>query len=169
MLKIEMKVRPLLQNRVQNLFLCLFAWGLFALAACSLNRTGDATPKKRLQDYISLSFSVRNESDRKELQSFLTGAAQSRLAAWSDDQFRKAFIDSKRQFVKLVFREVKDVSPKEVHIVYELTYLDKSRGGDAKVTNKKLSQLVQEKDQWFIKEVRNIKELVEYQNEMSLP
>jgi hypothetical protein len=142
---------------------------LFASTACTMGKPVENDPKQRLKDYISASFNVSDVEGRKTLESFLTGEAKSRLAAWSNEQFIKAFVDSKRQFVKLVFREDKSISPQETHIVYELTYLDAGRGADAKVTNKKLSHLVLDKDKWLIREVRNIKELVEYQNEMSLP
>ena len=147
---------------------------LMAFVSCTSGKISDNDPKKRLQDYISESFNIKNTEGRKLLESFLTGEARSRLAAWSDEQFRKAFVDSKRQFVKLVFREVKNVSPHEVHVVYELTYMDQSHGdpakpSDTKVTAKKLCELIQENEKWFIKEVRTIKELVEYKNEMSLP
>ncbi|MGK5087243.1 hypothetical protein WDW86_06765, partial [Bdellovibrionota bacterium FG-2] len=89
--------------------------------------------------------------------------------AWSEEQFRQAFMDSKRKFLKLVFRETNKGSDKEVNITYELTYLDQSKGHDAKVTAKKLCSLVLDQGKWLISNVRNIKELVEYQNELSLP
>ena len=65
-------------------------------------------------------------------------------------------------------------------ITYELTYLDKSqeRSGDnlkslsgniEKITDRKLCRLVYEESQWLILEIRNIKELVEYQNEITFP
>ncbi|MCM2322305.1 MAG: hypothetical protein NDJ90_03480 [Oligoflexia bacterium] len=139
------------------------------LGACARQSTGPDDPKKRLNEYISQSFSVKSAEDRAELTNYLTGQAKVRLTAWSDEQFRQAFIDSKRQFVKLVFTEVKQVSPTESNITYELTYIDQSRGNDAKVTNKKLCQMVKENGRWLVREVTNIKELVEYKNEMSLP
>jgi hypothetical protein len=142
---------------------------LLLVAGCTQNRSGDQDPKQRLKDYISASFSMNSEDGRKVLLSFLTGEAKSRLAAWSDEQFRKAFIEAKRNYMALKFREVKPLSSDEVHIVYELTYMDQGRGTDAKVTNKKLCQMVRDKGTWYIKDVRSIKELVEYQNELSLP
>ncbi len=143
---------------------------LLALAAsCSGRRSGGNDPKGRLQDYISMSFSVGDVSDRDALGRFLVGPAKIRLAAWSDDQFRAAFLNNKRQFVKLVFSEVRNLSPEQVNVTYELTFLDQTKGYDAKVTQKKMAQLVLQKDQWLISEVRNLKELIEYKNEMSLP
>ncbi len=136
---------------------------------CSLRRAGSGDPKSRLQDYISQSFSVSGLEDRDVLLRFLTGSAKTRLAAWSEAQFRSAFLDNKRQFVRLVFSEVKNLSPAEVNITYELTYLDQSKGHDAKVTHKKVASLSRTRDQWFISEVRNMKELIEYNNEMALP
>ena len=138
-------------------------------SACSSNKSGANDPKARLQDYISQSFVVKGPQDREALSRFLTGPAKTRLAAWSDDQFRGAFMENKRQFIKLVFSDVKSLSPKEVNITYELTYLDQSKGHDAKVTHKKVAQLTQDRDQWLIAEVRNMKELIEYNNEMALP
>jgi hypothetical protein len=138
-------------------------------SGCTSQRKGGNDPKSRLQDYISQSFAITGPQDRDALSRFLTGPAKTRLAAWSDDQFRSAFLENKRQFVKLVFSEVRNLSPKEVNITYELTYLDQSKGHDAKVTHKKLAQMTQARDQWFIAEVRNMKELIEYKNEMALP
>ncbi len=141
---------------------------VFSLGACSKKSGGD-DPKERLRDYISKSFSIRSPADRDELVSYLVGDAKIRLAAWSEEQFLQAFVDSKREFVKLAFKEVEKRSPQEVAITYELTYLDQSRGTDAKVTHKKLAQMVQREGRWYIAEVRNIKELVEFRNEMSIP
>jgi len=138
-------------------------------AACSRKAADANDPKRRLNDYISRSFDVRKAEDKEHLLGYLTGPAKTRLAAWSPEQFREAFIESKRKFVKLVFTEVKPVSASETNITYELTYIDQGKSSDAKVTHKKLGQLVQENGAWLIKDVRNIKELVEYQNEMSLP
>jgi hypothetical protein len=142
---------------------------LASFAGCKTNRENPGDPKAQLRDYISASFNAREPQDREKLMSYLTGAAKTRLAAWSDEQFRQAFVDSKRQFMKLTFREVKPVSPKETSITYELTYLDQGKGNDAKVTNKKLCQLINDNGRWLINEVKTLKELVEYRNEMSLP
>jgi len=128
--------------------------------------------KHQLTEYISHSFSVKGPDDRQQLLSYLTGEAKTRLAAWSDEQFRQAFIENKRQFLNLLIREQKTVSPSEFEITYEISYLDRSKGdakGETKITNKKLAQLHQEGGKWLISDVRNIKDLIEYRNEMSLP
>jgi hypothetical protein len=143
--------------------------GLGAGLGCNRGPSSSDDPKAFLQEYISQSFTVSTLKDREVLAHYLTGPAKNRLVAWSDEQFMDAFIQSKRQFVRLIFTEVKTVSPKEVAITYELTFLDQGKGHDAKVTNKKLAQLVREQDRWFIAEVRNVKELIEYKNELSLP
>ena len=142
---------------------------LLPFSSCTQDEVGANDPKKRLTEYISRTFSIKTTDDRKDLADFLSGEAKVRLSAWSDEQFRQAFIDSKRQFIKLAFQEVKTQAPKEVDITYELVFLDQGKDHDAKVTNKKLASLVQENGRWFISDVRNIKELVEYRNEMSLP
>ena len=130
-------------------------------------------PKKTLTDYIALSFAIREPSDKAKLIKFMTGEVKARLESWSDDQFREAFIESGRRFLKLSFKEVKKISESEVQITYELVYLDKggkgTRSHEAKVTNKKMSQLVLEQGHWMIANVRNIKELVEFKDELALP
>jgi hypothetical protein len=138
------------------------------LSGCFGGKPVSNDPKIRLQEYISRSFAVDGPEDRQEMLGYLGGTARTRLAAWTDEQFRRAFIEQKRQFVRLAFKEVKPVSPTEVSVTYELTYLDQTRG-DARVTHRKLSQMVLENQRWVIAEVRNINELIEYRNEMSLP
>jgi hypothetical protein len=146
-------------------------WGanLALGVGCTSQKSGGNDPEARLKGYIYQSFNMNGPQDRESLSRFLAGPAKTRLAAWSEDQFRAAFLDTKRQFVKLVFAEIKKPTAKQVDITYELTYLDQGKGRDAKVTHKKLAQLSLDKDQWYISDVRNMKELIEYQNEMSLP
>lgn len=61
------------------------------LASCSSSKSGSGDPKSRLQDYISQSFAVTSAQDRDSLSRFLTGPAKTRLAAWSDEQFKSVF------------------------------------------------------------------------------
>jgi len=142
---------------------------LLALCSCTFNKKELDNPKKRLTDYVSISFSVKEPQDKSKLLAYLTGSAKNRLLAWSDEQFRLAFIEAKRQFIKLSIREIKPINKNEVNITYELTYLDQSKGSDARVTNRRTGEMVFENGNWFIREVHNIKELIEYKNEMSLP
>lgn len=145
----------------------LIALGL--LGACTQRSSTDADAKQRLTDYIAISFSAKKEADRDKLLDYLSGGAKNRLVSWSDEQFKQAFIDSKRQFVKLAIREMKNLSATEANVTYELTYLDQTKGADARVTNKRMCEMVLENGKWTIREVHNIKELIEYKNEMSLP
>ena len=150
-------------------FLSFFLLAAAVSGSCTGDRDLTQDPKRRLTEYISKSFAVSGVSDKKSLESYLTGDARARLAAWSDEQFETAFIRSKRQFVKLVVREMKKIADEQVSITYELTYLDQGKGLDVRVTNKKLCTMVLEQGKWLIREVRNIKELIEYRNEMTIP
>lgn len=138
---------------------------------CSTKPDAFGDPKKVLSEYISRSFHVTSPSDRQELLAYLSHDARSRLSAWSDDQFREAFIEDKRDFLGLSFTELKKVSPDKLTVTYELSYVDQGRGPghDARVTQKKLAEMVREQGRWTIADVRNIKELLEYRNEMALP
>jgi hypothetical protein len=143
---------------------------VFLFSACTQEHAGPNDAKSKLNDYITKSFSVKTPQDKQVLMTYLTGEAKTRLGAWSEDQFREAFVDTKRQFQKLAFKEVKNMSPSETQITYELSYLDLDKKGSSfKVTNKKMAELVNDSGNWYIRDVHNIKELVEYQNEMSLP
>lgn len=153
----------------KTLFAVLSLATLAILPACEKQSQNSSDPKARLTEYISKSFGAKSLEDKKELITYLTGEAKVRLDSWSEDQFRQAFIDSRRQFLKLAFKEEKKVSPIETDITYEISYLDKARGNNVKVTNKKMSQMVLEQGHWMVRDVHNIKELIEYQGEMSLP
>lgn len=144
-----------------------------AVAGCTRAPEIGGDPKARLTEYIQGSFNVKGISDRQRLLGILSGDARTRLAAWSDDQFREAFMSARRELLKISFKEVKPINPAEVSVTYEVVYTDKGRAnssGPAKVTNKKLAQMVRGADGgWTIADVHNIKELIEYSNEMSLP
>jgi hypothetical protein len=159
-------------NRWNGSFLGLLLFLSTGLISCTSSPEYGSDPKGRLTEYVSRSFSVKAIEDKKALLAFLTGGVKTRLEGWSDDQFREAFVDSKRKFEKLLIREVKPISKSEVQITYELTFHDLGKGKEnqvheSKVTNKKLCQMVLENDTWYISDVRNIKELIEYQNELS--
>jgi hypothetical protein len=139
-----------------------------ALAGCQ-DRAGGEDPKRQLNEYISHSFAIKSPEDRGKLLGYLGGEARTRLTAWSDEQFRSAFIEHKKEFIKLAFREVKPVSDSRVSITYELTYLDQTKGKDAKVTQKKMAEMSKDAGRWLITDVRSIKELIEYREELSLP
>jgi hypothetical protein len=140
-----------------------------AISACDQSAQISGDPKQQLTHYIDKSFAISGPGDREVLLSYLTGEAKNRLASWSDEQFRQAFIETKRDTPKLLIRETKPINANEVNITYELSYFDQSKGKDAKVTNKKLCHMVNEQGKWLIADVHNIKELVEFKNEMSLP
>jgi hypothetical protein len=153
----------------------LFLAAVLTLSGACTSRPESADdPKHRLNDYISQSFAVKGAQDRKELAGYLTGDAKARIESWSDEQFRQAFVDTKRQFLKLTFKELKPVSANETNITYELsfqsTYPDaQGKPREAKITNQKLAHMVHDSGKWLISDVRTLKELVEYKNEMSLP
>ncbi len=157
-----------LNRKFLRLALALMAASSVSLSACSKTPEGGNNPKQTLTDYISTSFSVREVSDREKLNAYLTGGAKNRLVSWSEDQFRQAFVDTKREFVKLAIREIKSVSPDRTDITYELTYIDQGRGPDARVTTKRMCEMALDNGKWLIREVKNIKELIEYKNEVTI-
>ncbi len=139
---------------------------LMLLSCVSKNHTVE----ERLRSYIDLSFHA-SAGDKDRLLGFLTADVHDRLASWSEDQFREAFVESKRELLKVTIREFKKIGDDEVAITYELELLDygKHKKTPCKVTQKKLCQMVRRNQVWLIAEVRSLKELIEYQDELSLP
>ncbi len=145
---------------------------LISFASCQPKFNTGSDPRTTLKEYIEKSFNITQVSDRTVLESYLIGPARSRLSAWSADQFHSAFIESKRKYIKFAISETKAVNNSEVNITYELTYSEKGKKestNESKVTQRKISFLVLKDNRWFIQDVRNIKELIEYQDEMTLP
>ena len=132
-------------------------------------RNGAKASADRLKEYISKSFSVKSTRDKKALLDLLTGKARLRLEAWSDDQFEKAFLGASREFLKLEFKEIKDVTPRETAITYEVSYRQKGASSETMVTHRRISTLVLDSNVWRISDVKNLKELVSFQDEMTLP
>jgi hypothetical protein len=89
--------------------------------------------------------------------------------SWSDDQFTKAFLDSTKKFQSLKILESKKVSDDEVALTYELSYREGPKDKEAEITQRKMGTVVNEDGGWKIKEVRSIRESIEYLKELSLP
>lgn len=140
-----------------------------ALAGCTQKTFDKSAPKKTLQGYISKSFAISSIEDKHVLESYLTGEAKHRLATWTNAEFSKAFIDSKRKFHELSVKSVKEISPAEVELTYELSYFDGLKDTETVVTTLKKAILIKNGKEWLIREVQNIKLLVEYKEELSLP
>jgi hypothetical protein len=156
--------RPKIKD-MRAIYTLLFGLSIFA-SCTKIDSKND--PQQSLKEYITYSFSVKDLKDKDKLLSYLTGPAKTRLTAWSKDQFEEAFMDHKKQFVKLAVREIKKVSDQQTDITYELVFNDQMKDKEARVTNKRLAEIVLENGKWLIKEVRNIKELIEYKNELVL-
>jgi len=138
-------------------------------SGCTGGAGGPQPPRKRLEGYISKSFAVSGAGDRAALSDFLTGEAKNRLEAWSEEEFKKNFVDNKRKFHDLKIVKVKPVSDTETTVEYELTYFDQNGQFESKVSNRKLAEMTLDGAQWKIREVRNIHELVEFKDALSLP
>lgn len=145
--------------------------GFLVLSALSCTRKEQAgdNPKETIRRYISLSFNVKQASDRASLEEFLAGEAKNRLSAWSDEQFLKAFSDPKRKFLRLEFKEVQEEKPTLSKVTYELSFTDPVRGKEVRVTNKKLATVEKSDGKWRITSVMSLKELIEFQEELTLP
>lgn len=126
-------------------------------------------PKQTLSTYVDRSFKVNDPKDRDQLLELMTGDLRNRFGSWSDEQFKQGFIDNKRKYVKLSFRDQKQISANQISLTYELTYDDLTRQPATRVTTRRIATMQLSEKGWLIAEVKNIKELIEYQNELSIP
>jgi hypothetical protein len=138
------------------------------ISACTSKKSDLATPSKVLESYIEQSFNVRTLEDRQQLLKFLTGDTKNRLAAWSDEQFLKAFVESTRKFKRLKILESKKLN-EQVLITYELSFDETAKNGPTRVVQKKLCVVVEDAGEWKIQEVRSVRESIEYVDGLSLP
>ena len=154
------------QRRVSRLT-CLGFFAVLSFAACTEN-LGDSSPAKVLESYVQTSFNATQIADKKKMEELLTGDSKTRLQAWSDEQFMKAFVDSKKVFKGLKVLESKKVSDQEVALTYELSYQEGPADKLAEITERKLCTIIQVDGGWRIKEVRSIRESIEYLRDLPL-
>lgn len=138
------------------------------LTSCT-EKTDDQTPGKTLESYIQASFNVKGVEDKKKMEDLLTGDTKQRLSVWSDEQFLKAFVETKKKFGSLKILENKKVNEQEVALTYELSFREGEKEKLAQITQRKLCTLVFQDGGWKIKEVRSQRESIEYLQELSLP
>ncbi len=141
---------------------------LAALFACT-PKVEDQTPAKTLESYIEASFNVKGIEDKAKMENLLTGDTKQRLSVWSDEQFLKAFVETKKKFGSLRILENKKVNDQEVALTYELSFREGEKDKLAQITQRKLCTMVFLDGGWRIKEVRSQRESIEYLSELSLP
>jgi hypothetical protein len=146
-----------------------FALVIFAALFACTQKADDKSPVKVLESYIQISFSVASAEDKHKMEELLTGDTRNRLTAWSDQQFLKAFVETKKKFQGLKILENKKISETENAITYQLSYEEGENDKRAQVTQRKLCTVIQEDGVWRIKEVRSLRESIEYLKELSLP
>ena len=138
------------------------------MSGCT-SKVEDQTPAKTLESYVQASFNVLGIQDKAKMEELLTGDTKQRLSVWSDEQFLKAFVETKKKFGTLKVLENKKVSDQEVVLTYELSFKEGEKDKIALITQRKLCTLVLLDGGWKIKEVRSQRESIEYLSELSLP
>ena len=136
--------------------------------ACT-SKDKDATPIDVLKKYIETSFNAKGLDDKHKMEDLLTGDTKVRFVSWSDEQFVRAFVETHRKFESLKVLENKKVSDQETALTYELSFQEGEGDKKAKISQRKLCVIVLEESLWKIKEVRSIRESIEYLKELSLP
>ena len=147
-------------------------WVAFAallnLNAC-LSPTVESTPGKVLEKYIQISFHATGVEDKKKLEELLTGETRDRLRSWSEESFAREFLQSGKKFQGLRILDTKRIQETEMALTYELSFEEGPKDRPALITQKKLCTVVREEGGWRIKEVRSLRESIEFEKELSLP
>lgn len=146
----------------------ILAVGLVGLGACTKSQQ-EASPVHVLEQYIQISFNVQSLEDKSKMEQLLTGETQKRLASWSNEQFVRAFMETKRKFDSLKVLENKKIGDQEVGLTYELAFFEGEGSKKARTVQRKLAVVTGAPNAWKIKEVRSIRESIEYLEEFSLP
>jgi len=145
------------------------AWIMLLMVSACTRDSEESTPVRTLERYVRTSFQATGIQDKRVMESLLTGDTRSRLEAWNDEQFQRSFVEQKKTFKELKILENRKVSPEEVILVYELSYQQGPQDKGVRITQRKLGTLIREQSDWKIKEVRSIRESIEYLEELSLP
>ena len=142
----------------------IFFFTMLALvpAAC-ISPNLETTPGKVLETYVRISFEATGLQDKMKMEELLTGETRERLHGWSDEEFTKNFLQSGRKFRGLRILDTKRIQEREMALTYELSFDEGPTDRAARVTQKKLCTVVKEEQGWRIKEVRSLRESIEFE------
>lgn len=147
----------------------LLVMGVLFLTSCTRTAEGPKGSEEVLSAYISRTFNVEQVTDRNLLLELTTDRLREALAALSDEAFKKRYLGVERRFLKLRILNQQTISEEEHQITFELAFMEKQKGYEAKITQKQLAILKQKSGTWLISEVRGMKELVEYDEGLNIP
>ena len=120
------------------------------------------TPEQVLDSYVHAAFSANSVADKQKLVDLSTADAQDLLKKMTEIEFKNEFLDKHLTLVSLVTKDVRREDPKNISLVYELTYKEGTGDKSAAMTNKKIAYLTQiENGEWRIKATKNIKSFIE--------
>ncbi len=141
---------------------------LLISTGCTKKTNSGKEPQDILAEYVSLTFSIGAVSDKEKLLNLTANEVKESLSKINDLEFKRIFIDSKRTFNSLKLIDKRQISDDKISFTYELAYTDKSQEKEAKVTNKKICNIIKVDGSWKISEVQNIKTFIENTEGLSL-
>ena len=141
---------------------------ILSMFSCTESTRDLKDPQDVLAEYVSRTFSSASISDKQRLLDLTEGEVKKNLESMTEGNFRKYFIESKRNFVSLKVLDKRDISSSERSFTYELTYLDKTHDNETKIINKKICNFKKIDKLWKIVEVKNIKTFMETTKEMNV-
>jgi len=139
---------------------------LMLLGSCT--NAKKQTPQETLSEYVSRSFGVATQNDKAKLAELATGQVKAALDSLNDEEFKKNFVDTKRELVALKIKDERKLADGRYSITYEIAYINKSSENKDKLTSKKHAIFVNENGKWLVSEVQNLKTVMEHQTELEV-
>lgn len=136
------------------------------VVSCTNKMPTADTPEGALHKYVTLAFTAKSPSARKELMALSTGDALGYLERMSDEDFRKQFVDANLKFMSMKAKDMRQEVSGDVSLVYELTYKDGRPESPTVHTNKKIAYLTRDQSGWKIKATKNMKTFVERKEDL---
>ena len=152
----------------------IFIITIFIIAGCSYQERRHDDPVLVLRDYIASSFAIKSYKDKRYMLSYLKGDALKKLKALSSAEFNEQFVNQRRTFLKLKILSEEKLNKDKFKIQYELSYINLPESNNPistenKVTNRKSATIIKKDNKWYINEVKNVTQLIEFKDEMTIP
>jgi hypothetical protein len=133
---------------------------LLSVAGCKGSKDRAASPEETLRDYIARSFVIKSEADKSKLLELSTGEVKQALDSLSSDDFKKYFIDSKRELKSLKVRDDRVLGDGRRVVTYEMEYVDTAKDAKNAILVKKQAIFEHAAERWLISSVQTGKTLV---------
>jgi hypothetical protein len=119
-----------------------------------------------VREYLEIAFNMQEVSQKRLLLQYTTGELKAAIASANDETIKEAYIKPRYNLLSMSITERRDMTPRESHISYLLTYKETSEQGEKKesatIKTENTVALTKEKGMWFINGVLDNKTHIEF-------